>query len=127
MRSFSAWCSSLSVYSSILTRLTVAAAGCCRCRCRSRSRCQCQCLLNIAKYFTVPNDAIMKNSLGPTSHVWGGQRMCGGSSGRRFCRVSSVFLPQNCLHILMKLPHDGCHRPGHAPGEWPAGAEPNIC
>lgn len=38
-----------------------------------------------------------------------------GCSVTCLCIISSVFILRNCLHILMKLPHDACQRPQHAP------------
>lgn len=80
------------------------------------------CPLNIAKYFSVSNVAkIMEKFRVKIIFVC----VCGGAvyvhiSGRGstvtcLCIISSVFIPRNCLHILMKLPHDACQRRQHAP------------
>jgi len=69
-------------------------------------------LLNIAIFFPVPCSNVGNyEKFTLTSY-----RMCVGVRLPGFCIISCVFMPQYCLHILMKQPHDGCREhcwPGH--------------
>lgn len=87
------------------------------------------CPLNIAKYSSVSNVAKIMEKFRVKIifvcvcacvrvHISGR-----GCSVTCLCIISSVFILRNCLHILMKLPHDACQRPQHAPRQDKEGEE----